>query len=315
MRRHLRSSGLERAFDGLITGVPSRKRRAFRPEAVDALEVRALLSSATRTAQPWLELANQTYSTGNGPSERLDVYLPQTPAPSGGWPVLVAIHGGGWRRFNKEEYGRRIAEGFVPDGYVVVAPNYELSAPGRPTWPINLEDVQAAVTWTRSHAGELSINPAEVAAIGESAGANLAALLGTDSEPWSGNVSSASVGAVVAFSTPTDLAALYSESPSVRSQVSQFLGGTPRQVPAAYAAASPIDHISQGDPPIFLVHGTHDPMVPVSQSIGMAHALSVAGVPNRLVLVPGDHNLDFPLHFAKLIPQILEFLSSTWKDK
>ena len=66
-------------------------------------------------------------------------------------------------------------------GYVVVAPNYELSAPRHPSWPVNLEDVQAVVGWVRTHAGELGINPDHVAAIGESAGANLATLLGTDS--------------------------------------------------------------------------------------------------------------------------------------
>ena len=46
---------------------------------------------------------------------------------------------------------------------------------------MNFEDVQAAVRWVRANAGALGINPNRIAAIGESAGANLAALLGTGS--------------------------------------------------------------------------------------------------------------------------------------
>ena len=88
-------------------------------------------------------------------------------------------HRRGLEAIQKDGYGSRIADAFVQDGYAVVAPNYVLSAPGNPTWPVNFEDVQAAVRWVRSNAGTLGINPNEIVAMGESAGANLAALLGT----------------------------------------------------------------------------------------------------------------------------------------
>ena len=92
-----------------------------------------------------IEEPNLPYPIPAGPSENLNVYLPQGPVPPGGRPVLVAIHGGGWRRLDKAGYGDRIASAFVPRGYVVVAPNYMLSAPGRPSWPVNLEDVRSVV--------------------------------------------------------------------------------------------------------------------------------------------------------------------------
>jgi acetyl esterase/lipase len=259
-------------------------------------------------------LKNVPFATVDGQFETLNVYLPATPSPAGGRPVFVAIHGGGWRRFDKRGYGERIASAFVRDGYVVVAPDYALSAPHKPTWPVNLEDVQAAVRWVREDAGTLGINPNEIAAIGESAGANLAALLGTYSpQNRVGGVSGA-VDAVVAFSTPTDLTSLYSESPEGGLAAAQFLGGSPEQVPANYAAASPIDHVSRSVPPMFLVQGLQDPLIPASQSEQMAAALQAAGVRNQLVLVPGGHNLDFPAHYSNLIPEILEFLGTTWKD-
>lgn len=305
------------------THLKARRSRRLIPRVDDELEPRALLSSLAMGASvsafvvshdsTWTKMANIVYPTVAGPSQRLDVYTPLGPAPAGGWPVLVAIHGGGWRRFDKAGYGERVARGFVPRGFVVVAPNYVLSAHDRPTWPINLEDVQAAVVWTRQNAPSLGVNPRRVVAIGESAGANLATLLGV-TPTLAGSTVSPQVNAVIAFSAPTDLPALYAQSPLAGLAVKQFLGGTPRQVPASYVAASPIDHVASGDPPMFLVHGIEDPLVPDAQSQAMSTALAAAGVPHRLVLVPGGHMLDFPARYSELIPQILEFLNATWNS-
>ncbi len=309
------------------TNCGGRRSRRLAPLLADDLETRVLLSSlapapavAAHDAPhdatpgpglPWKKEANIVYPTLAGPRQRLDVYTPLGPAPAGGWPVLVAIHGGGWRRFDKNGYGERVAQGFVAKGFVVVAPNYVLSAHDRPSWPLNLEDVQAAVVWIRENARVLGVNPNRVVAIGESAGANLAELLGvTPTLP--GSSVSPQVNAVVAFSAPTDLPALSAQSPLAGLAVKQFLGGTPSQDPSNYVAASPIDHVASGDPPMFLVHGIEDPLVPVAQSEAMAEALAAAGVPHRLVLVSGGHLLDFPAHYADLIPQILEFLNATW---
>jgi acetyl esterase/lipase len=270
-------------------------------------------STAARRAAP-IEDRNIAYPTPAGPRQRLDVYLPSGPVPLGGRPVLIAIHGGGWKRLSKSGYGARIAGAFVAQGYVVVAPNYALSAPGRPSWPTNLEELQAVVTWVRTQAGVLGINPNQVAAIGESAGANLAELLGTDPGPAGASAVSTRVDAVIAFSAPSNLPALYAESTGAGRSVAQFLGGRPRQIPARYDAASPIDQVAPGDPPMLLVHGQQDFFVPASQSQAMAAALSAAGVSNQLLLVPGGHALDFPAHYSELIPRLLEFLATTWKD-
>ena len=141
---------------------------------------------------------------------------------------------------------------------MVVAPNYVLSAPGNPTWPVNLRRRAGGGALGAGNAGTLGINPNEIAAKGESAGANLAALLGVYSPQSQGAAVSSAVDAVVAFSTPTDLTALTTRRvPRARSR-RQFLGGTPEQVPANYTAASPIDHVSAGDPPMLLVHGRQD---------------------------------------------------------
>jgi acetyl esterase/lipase len=297
-----------------------RRGRAFRPAemAIQGLEQRTLLSSASRVALEAgriIEQVNVPYPTPAGPAESLNIYSPPGPAPPGGRPVIIAIHGGGWRRLDKAGYGDRIASAFVPAGYVVVAPNYALSAPGRPTWPENLDDVRSVVSWVRADAGGLGIDPNRVVAMGESAGGNLAELLGTDPGPSGTGSASTQVNAVLAFSAPADLTTLYTQSYWAGRAAAQFLGGSPQQVPAEYAAASPIDHVAPGDPPMLLVHGLEDPLVPVAQSRAMAAALDAAGVTNQLILVNGGHDLDFPVNYANLTRRLLEFLNATWNDE
>ena len=274
--------------------------------------------SIVKTQPHQIVYRNITYTEANGQPEQLDVYVPKGIPPTGGWPVIVAIHGGGWRRLDKSGYGPRIASAFVPHGYVVVAPNYPLSSPGNPTCPINIEDLQTAVRWVRLNAGTFHIDTGRIVAMGESAGANLADLLGTGSglACTPSSAEPAAVEAVVSFSAPTDLAALYASSPLSGKAAAQFLGGPPTAVPGNYVAASPVDQVRRGDPPTFLVHGACDPLVPVSQSEELAAALTKAGVPNRLVVIPGaGHDLDFPIKTPRnLVFQILEFLDTTWND-
>ncbi len=257
-----------------------------------------------------------SFPTVDGQFERLDVYTPDTPAPAGGYPVMVTIHGGGWRSLDKGAFGLRYANAFTQAGYVVVAPNYVLAAPGKPTWPLNFEDVQSAVRWVRSQAGTMDFNPNEIVAEGESAGANLAALLGVYSPQTTGGgeVSSA-VDAVIAVSTPTDLTTLYHEKAYAGSAAAEFLGGSPQRVPANYIAASPIDHVAPGDPPTLLIQGRQDSVIPVSQSEEMQATLTAAGVSNELLLVHGGHGLDFPTHYSELVPDVIEFLDATWKGQ
>jgi acetyl esterase/lipase len=315
--------------------VPSAKRscrRRFQP-GTETLEGRALLSSVTAQAPAILtsvetrtrsqpipnnltlepasqvvRLSNRPFSGWNGRRLLLDIYQPAGPPPPEGRPAVLAIHGGGWRRYSKEHYGPRSAV-LAGAGFVVVAPNYTLSRPGRPSWPASLEDLRAAVRWVRSHSAEYGIHPDQIAAIGESAGGHLAELLGTAPEAADGSGVSSRVRAVVAMAGPSDLGRLVVESQEGAGvAVSQFLGGSRRRLRLRYVQASPIHHVSPDDPPMLLIHGQWDRLVPPIQSRRMADALRSAGVPHRLVLVPADHRLDFQVGGRNLTPDIVAFL-------
>ncbi len=244
-------------------------------------------------------------------SERLDVYVPTAPAPPGGRPAVLAIHGGGWRGGNKDSYGRMAAR-LSRHGYVVVAVNYTLSRPGAPSWPANLDDVREAVRWVRRHAGAYGIDPDRIAALGASAGGHLAVLLGTDPAPDR----AARVQAVVDFYGPTDLPTLVQSRPPTAEPIALLLGGALNKWPDRYEAASPLRHVSHDDPPMLIIHGSDDALVPLDQSRALASALQRAGVPNRLMVVEhARHGFDFRINDRyDLLPDILDFLVKAWNN-
>ncbi len=242
-------------------------------------------------------------------SPRLDVYVPDSgAAPVSGRPVLVAIHGGGWRGGTKNGYGREIAR-IARHGYAVVSVEYVLSGPGRPSWPENLDDVREAVRWVRRHAADYAIDPTRIAAIGSSAGGHLAALLGTNA---GGADPGSRVQAVVDLYGPTDLARLY-RSPGAVVPLETLLGKPPGDAPGLYDDASPVAHASCDAAPTLIIHGEDDDTVPLAQSSALTDRLRAAGVPARLIVVPGvGHAFGLEVAGRDLVPEILSFLEVAW---
>lgn len=268
------------------------------------------------------------YRESAGSSCKLDLYQPEGPAPAGGRPAVVAIHGGGWRGGSKRGHGRMVAR-MAQHGYVVLAPGYTLARPERPSWPANFEDVRESIRWIRRHAAELGVDSRRIAVVGASAGGHLAAMLGTypdtrvEPEAIPAGIDtaaapphdgvSARVQAVVSFYGPADLLTNAQASGPARSMIRVFLGGDPDAFPDRYRAASPISHLSGDDAPMFLVHGTNDDSVPLDQSAALAQRAESAGVRCRRVVVEGaGHGFGLHVGGRDLLPEILAFLDETW---
>jgi acetyl esterase/lipase len=203
-------------------------------------------------------------------------------------------------------------------GYVVAVADYAFasSTPGTRIWPVDFQDVQDAVRWLRENSDRYGIDPNRIAAWGESAGGNLASLLGTFPGDAGGSASSgkvsAQVQAVVDFYGPADLTNLYNQDPRDRAYLDTFLGGSPTDMPGDYTAASPITYVASNDPPFFILQGTADKANLFSQSAELANAFKAAGVPYHLEVfnnVPHGFRLRLG-HNLNLLPQVLTFLDN-----
>jgi acetyl esterase/lipase len=231
----------------------------------------------------------------------LDLYLPAD--ASGPVPVVVFLHGGGWRLGSRRVAGPAYAgdEPFAEvarAGVAVASLDYRLS--GEAIWPAQLHDAKAAVRFLRARAGELGVDPVRIAAWGESAGGHLAELLGltADDPELEGAVGatgpSSAVSAVVAWYAPSDVAAVAADQGidpmAPDSREAQLLGAPPPCVPRLAAQASPVSHVSAAAPPFLLLHGGADRFVGCGQSERLHAALAAAGADAELHTYDGaDH--------------------------
>ena len=216
---------------------------------------------------------------------QLDIYLPErTSAPS---PAIVYFHGGGWAAGTRRRFGRAF-KSWSPSalarlaaaGFAVVTVDYRLS--GEATFPAQIDDAKAAVRWLRTNAEELHVDVDRIVAWGESAGGQLAALLGVTGHRDSAD----DVCAVISWYAPMDLR----NGSDPASVESKMLGGPAVDRPDVAAAASPITHVHPAAPPFHIQHGTADTLVPIDQSERMAEALREVGVPVVFKVIEGsDH--------------------------
>lgn len=219
------------------------------------------------------------YGTANGKRLLLDAYVP---AGEGRRPAVVMIHGGGWRFGDKASW-RPEAERLAARGWVAFSINYRLDEPS--VFPAEIDDVQAAVRWVRANASEYGVDPNRIAAIGESAGGHLTAMLATLGD------GGARIRAGAAWSPPTDLTALAGSRGDGWAR--PLLGCTRETCPDTLGQSSPVNHVDGNDAPLYIAHST-DELVPLSQAQSMADKLKAAGVEHRLDVFPGSrHALDF----------------------
>jgi len=256
--------------------------------AIVAAAVLAGSSQVRGAEDPKAASVQEIVYTKAGSSElKLDLMSPTE--GQGPFPAVLIIHGGAWRAGNKSDV-RPIMPDFVRHGYVAVSPQYRFCP--KETFPAQVHDVKAAVRWIKANAKKYRIDPDRIGAIGFSAGGHLALMLGVTapSDGLEGESSAAAadsrVKAVVNFFGPTDLAA--NDIPEISQPlVRDFLGGTPEAKPDAAHKASPLTYVSKDDAPVLTFQGTNDPLVPYTQAIKLAQAMSTAGVPGRVELMVG----------------------------
>lgn len=216
----------------------------------------------------------------------LDIYTHPDAAQTPG-PVLVHFHGGGWARGARPESWTGFRP-YLAAGFSVVTVQYRLA--GQAPAPAAVADARCALHWVGVHAARMGFDPRRVVVSGTSAGAHLALMAGLlpdaneiDPPECAGAPRAA---AILDFYGPTDLTALRPGSAALHPTVTNWIG--PRADAKEQARRlSPIAWLTANSPPIFIVHGDADPVVPLAQSQDLKSRLDTLAIPAELHVVNG----------------------------
>ena len=247
--------------------------------------------------------------------------------PVGRHPVTVAVHGGSWRGGRRANF-RYWGEYLAAHGYALFAISYRLSRADRPTYPAAVHDVRAAVQFVKANAAELGLDGDRVGLWGDSAGAQLAALValageappfaaGNASDPFA-NVST-QVKVLIGNYGVYDLAAhWHHELGFAAANTAQYLGASLLDDRHRYFEGSPLSYVTRARNalPVHLSYGTEDTIVDRrTQSEPFFTALTQAGYFVRTVVVQGEGHywasdpIDEPGSASgRLAPRVLRFL-------
>lgn len=211
---------------------------------------------------------------------RIDLYYDKT--QENPTPVVLNIHGGGWRNGVKESQGG--FRTFFKRGYAVANVEYRLSHQGAA--PAAIEDVRCAIIYLLNNAKKLNIDPNKIVIRGGSAGGHLAlmaGLLGNDKRfdshcSYKGKIK---VAAIIDRYGVSDLLP-FKKWKSARLWLdSNFLNeGFTKSV-------SPINYVNKNSPPVFIVHGNKDESVPYEQSVLLYEKLQSVRVKSEFFTVNG----------------------------
>ena len=260
--------------------------------------------------------ANVTYGTYNNVEVKLDAYLRRD--VQGPQPALIFIHGGGWILGTKEASVTSILP-WLEMGWNVFNVEYRLAKVSLA--PAAVEDCQCALRFIADHAKEYNVDVTRMVAAGESAGGHLAlttgmipASAGFERECPGGGFTTGGandlpkVAAILDWYGITDLNDMLS-GPNQRGYAVAWFGALPNAQELA-RKVSPLTYVRRDVPPILIIHGDADPIVPYSQATRLRDALSTAGARSDMYTVHGGGHGNYSAEErVKIYEKIHEFLA------
>jgi acetyl esterase/lipase len=263
---------------------------------------------------------NTPYADTDNPRQCLDIAIPKN-KPEKPLPVIVFVHGGGWRAGSKDGIIENRLADFLNGRVIGISINYRLT--DEAIWPAQIHDCKAAIRWIRGNAEKYNIDRNKICVWGSSAGGHLVAMLGVSSndKTMKGTLGShidqrSDVSCVIDFCGPTQLIHSGFEqyfNDELENPLAKIFGGPPSENLPAMKSASPINYVNGDEPPFLMVHGELDNVVSLDQSILLDEALKKAGVSSTLIkIINGIHG--FPVA-AALTERIKQFLDKHLFDK
>lgn len=222
---------------------------------------------------------------------KLDIHRPAS--IEGKPPVAVFFFGGSWRNGNRTEYSF-VGEALASRGIITIVPDYRVFPQVR--FPDFEFDAAHAVRWAFDHVDELGGDPQRIFIVGHSAGAHIAALLGTDQRYL------ASVGL-----NPKDLAGIvgisgpYDFLPLTDPDLIEVFGEE-----KDWPITQPVNFVDGDEPPFLLLQGLADRVVWPTNSTSLQSKLQRVDVPVRLITYPeiGHFRIIAAFRFHGLAPTL-----------
>lgn len=226
---------------------------------------------------------NIVYANNNGGEMLLDFYRPKNKKTV---PVVVLVHGGGWFQGSRKTF-QAMAVMLAEKGFAVANIDYRLS--GESKFPGAIEDCKAAIRWVRANAKSYNLNSNKIFGIGGSAGGHIIAMSAlTDEDVYEGNGGNASYSsklqAAIILGSGVDQykRALEAKNNTIRNCVTFF--GEFKGNEAIYKEASPINHLTKGDPPIFMLDAELDR--PGLRYVDFIEKMNSLNIPNTFDIIP-----------------------------
>lgn len=213
-----------------------------------------------------------------------DVFRPTENANGAG--VLFMVSGGWYSKWSPPEGSMGLFKPLTDKGFTVFAVRHGSSP--KFSIPEAVEDVRRSVRFIRFNAERFEVDPDRLGVFGMSAGGHLSLMLGTaadDGDPKSKDPvlqTSDRVSAVVALVPPTDLRIAVWEAPE---SLPAYKGFPALDLPLDEAAEhSPLMHVSSDDPPIMVISGGADELVPIKHAELIRDALEEQSVAHEIVI-------------------------------
>ena len=234
--------------------------------------------------------------------QKYDLSVPEHGQPRA---LVVIVHGGGWTAGGKKLF-RPTIRMLATEGFAAASVGYRLASSDSRAWPVDLEDVRCGI-----RAVEARVGAPKTILLGASAGAHLVAMaaLERDAPQFDGDCSDRRplhVDGAVLYYPPIELEhARERYVPIMRQAVDELLYGVSRVARggvdedasdwlARAQAATPSRFVRPDAPPMLILQGDSDPIVPPQDARDFSAALDKAGVPHLLMLVPGKKH-GFPV--------------------
>jgi acetyl esterase/lipase len=222
------------------------------------------------------------HAYGADPKQRLDLVKPAGVSKA---PALLFVHGGGWAIGDKAHAAGDKAKWANSKGWAFASANYRLVP--QATVESQAADIASAIAWLRSNAAKEGLDPDRIVLMGHSAGAHLAALVGTDPQylKAAGVPMSVIKGVVLLDGAGYDIAqqAAAPHNP-VKSRYDAAFGADPKR----QAALSPTRQAAAPNVSRWLILPIERRADSQAQSKGLADALNRAGASASVVAVPDE---------------------------